>query len=75
MRAEAKLHQGFRFRKARGREPMIGLVASHRLARLIVPAATRLCIQVACLDQGLLNFLNALRLRAQACPPAPIRGG
>jgi hypothetical protein len=34
-----------------------------------------LCIQVACLDQGLLNFLNAFRLRMQVCPPTPIRGG
>ena len=75
MRAETELHQRFCLRKARHREPVIGLVTSHGLARLIVPAAIGLCIQVACLNQGLLNFLNAFRLRTQLCASTPRRGG
>jgi hypothetical protein len=34
-----------------------------------------LCIQVACLDQGLLDFLNAFRLRTHVCTQTPRRGG
>jgi hypothetical protein len=52
---------------------MIGLVAPHCLASLIVPAPIRLCFQVACLGQSLLDFLNAFRLRTQLSSPPPRR--
>jgi hypothetical protein len=75
MRAQAKLHQRFCLWQAGHWEPVIGLVTPHRFARLIVPATIRLCIQVACLNQSLLDFLNAFRFRTEVCPPTPIRGG
>jgi hypothetical protein len=34
-----------------------------------------LCVQVACLNQGLLDFLDAFRFRTQHSPPAPVRCG
>ena len=42
---------------------MIDLVTSHRLARLIVPPAIWFSIQVARLNQCLLDLLNTFRLR------------
>jgi len=74
MGAETELHERFCLGQAGYREPVVGLVAPHRLARLIVPAAIRLCIQIACLDQSLLDFLDAFRFRTQQSPPAPRRG-
>jgi len=75
MWAEAELHQGFCFRQPRHREAVIGLVAPHRLTRLIVPAAGRLGVHVARLGQGLLDFLNAFRGGAHPGSPAPLGGG
>ena len=72
---ETELHQGFCLRKTRLGEPMIGLVPSHRVARLIVPPAIWFFIQITCLNQCLLDFLNTFRLRTQLCPPALRRDG
>ena len=74
MGAKTELHQRFCFREARHGEAVVGLVAPHCLARLIVPSAIRICAQIACLNQGLLDFLNALRFRAQLRASTPCRG-
>jgi hypothetical protein len=74
VRAEAELHQRFRLRKACHREAVITLVAPHRLARLLVPMTIRLCFEIPCLGQSLLDLLNTFRPRAQPSPPAPRRG-
>ena len=74
MGAKTELHQRFCLREARHGEAVVGLVAPHCLARLIVPSAIRICAQIACLNQGLLDFLNALRFRAQLRSSTPCRG-
>ena len=74
MGAEPEFHQGFCFRKSGCRETIVCLKAPHGLACGIVPVAAGICFQVACLAQGFLDLLDAIRLRAQQGPAAPFRG-
>jgi hypothetical protein len=62
VRSEAKFHQGLGFRQARLRETVGVLEAAHGLPRGVIPLPVRLIVQVARLNQSLLNFLDALRL-------------
>jgi len=65
VRAEAKFHERFRFRKAGGGKAVVRLVVEHRGSRVVVPAAGRLSLEVAFANERLLNLLHAPRLQVE----------
>ena len=65
MRPEAQFHKGSGFRKARGHEPIIGLIAKHGGARLSIPVAGGFTLIVARVQQGFLDFAHTFRIHFQ----------
>jgi hypothetical protein len=71
VRPQTQLHQTLGFGEARNGESLIDLIVLHGAARLVVPSAQRLLMQVTCLRQRTLNFLDAFGLQAELRPAPP----
>ena len=72
MGSQAHLHQRLRVRQTGNGESVGLLVTLHRLASGFIPPAGGFLVQFSRLNQGFLDFLHALRLRAHGRAPARI---
>lgn len=74
MGSQAHFHQRLRVRQAGNTEAVLFLVTLHRVASGFIPIAGRLLVKLPGLNQGPLDFLDALRLRPYKRTPGSIMG-